>query len=338
MNYKGITYDVGTEYTPGNFTVDELTADKLKFDFDAIKNQLNCTAVRIYGKDIDRLSLAADIALKTGLHVWFSPRLIDASIAETLAYLQKAAKAARLLKDDHALQELVFIIAGEATIDIAGFVDGATLHQRIKNLMKPIFFIKNALGIKPAFQNKFDRFLTDAAFVVRGEFNGKITYASAMWEKVDWALFDFVAMNLYKASFNASHFNKTLKSLFSKQKPVIITEFGCCSYDGADKKGPAGYFVLNSAVDPPVFTEHVTRNEQVQADYITGLLKIYDDFSVEGAFVFDFQTPKMVHRDDPAKDYDMASFAVTKTIEDGIWQPKQSFIAVAGYYKTSRIA
>jgi hypothetical protein len=337
MNYKGITYDVGTEYTPGYFTVDELTADKLAFDFDAIKNQLNCNSVRIYGKDIDRLSQAADIALKTGLHVWFSPRLIDAGITETLSYLQKAAKAAQQLKDDHPGQEVVFIIAGEATIDIAGFVDGANLHQRIKNLMKPMFFIKNALGIKLPFQNKFDTFLKEGVSVVKTQFNGKITYASAMWEKVDWSLFDFVAMNLYKASFNASHFNKTLKSLFSTQKPVIITEFGCCSYDGADKKGPAGYFVLNSAVDPPVFIEQCTRNEQVQADYLTGLLKIYDDFSVEGTFVFDFQTPKMLHRDDPAKDYDMASFAVTKTTADGAWQPKQSFRAVAEYYKASGV-
>jgi hypothetical protein len=338
MKYKGITYDIGTEYTPGYFTVDELTAHKLQFDFTAIKNQLNCNAVRIYGKDIGRLSLAADIALKTGLHVWFSPRMINAGIGETLMYLQKAAKAAQLLKENYPMQDVVFIIAGEATIDIAGFVAGSNIHERIKNMMKPAFFIKNALGIKPGFQKKFDRFLTDATSVVKNEFNGKVTYAGAMWERVDWTGFDFVAMNLYKASFNASHFNKTLKALFSKQKPVIITEFGCCSYDGADKKGPAGYFVLNTAVYPPVFNEPCIRNEQVQADYLTDLLKTYDDFSVEGTFVFDFQTPKTLHNTDPDKDYDMVSFGVTKTIEDGSWQPKRSYYAVAEYYKASKVS
>jgi len=333
MKYKGITYDVGTEYSPGHSTVDELTAEKLICDFSAIKNELHCNSVRLYGKDIGRLSLAADIALKTGLHVWFSPRLIDAGIEDTLAYLKSAAKAAQLLQEKYPGQEIIFIIAGEATIDIAGFVDGDNLHQRIKNLMKPAFFIKNALGIKPGFQKQFDRFLTDAATVVKNEFKGKITYASAMWERLDWTLFDFVAMNLYKASFNASTFNKTLKSLFAKQKPVIITEFGCCSYNGADKKGPAGYFVLNTAVYPPVFTEPCTRNEQVQADYITGLLQTYDEFLVEGTFVFDFQTPKLPHNSDPSKDYDMASFSIIKTMENGSWQPKQSFDAVAEYYK-----
>ncbi len=333
MKYKGITYDVGTEYTPGNFTVDGLPVERLMHDFSAIKNDLHCNSVRLYGKDIDKLSAAGDIALKAGLDVWFSPRLIDAGIADTLAYLQKAAKAAQLLKDNYPGQGVVFIIAGEATIDVAGFVEGHNLHQRIKNLMKPAFFIKNALGIKPAFQKQFDRFLNDAVSIVKNEFNGKITYASAMWEKVNWTLFDFVAMNLYKASFNASTFNKTLKSLFSNQKPVIITEFGCCSYNGADKKGPAGYFVLNSAVYPPVFTEPCVRNEQLQADYITGLLKTYDDFSVEGTFVFDFQTPKLPHNSDPSKDYDMASFSIVKTMEDGTWQTKQLFDALAKYYK-----
>jgi hypothetical protein len=334
MKHKGITYDIGTEYTPGNFTMDDPAAEKLTADFRVIKNDLNCTAVRIYGKEIGRLSMATDIALKTGLDVWLSPRLIDAGIGETLRYLNEASAMAQLLANKHPAQEIVFIIAGEATIDMAGFVEGANLHQRIRGLMKPIFFIKNALGIKPRFQKNFDQFLAEAVMVVKNNFKGRITYASAMWERVDWTLFDFVAMNLYKASFNASRFNKTLKALFSKQKPVIITEFGCCSYEGADKKGPAGYFVLNTAVNPPVFTERCTRNEQVQADYITALLKTYDEHAVEGAFVFDFQTPKILHNADPDKDYDMVSFGIVKTVADGSWQPKRSFYALARYYKT----
>jgi hypothetical protein len=332
MKYKGITYDTGTEYSPGNFTVGDLTAERLESDFYAIKNDLNCNAVRIYGKRIDRLSRAAEVALKHGLNVWLSPRLIDADAAETLRYLKEAAIAGQLLANKHPAREIVFIVAGEATIDIAGFVEGAHLYQRIKNLTKPLFFLKNALGIRPPFQKKFNQFLDDAARVVKNNFSGKITYACAMWERVDWTLFDFVCMNLYKASFNASSFNKTLNALFSNQKPVVITEFGCCAYNGADKKGPTGYFVLNTAVNPPVFNEPCTRNEKVQSDYITGLLKTYDEFLVEGAFVFDFHTPGVLHNSDPAKDYDMASFSIVKTIEDGNWQPKQSFYALAEYY------
>ena len=200
-------------------------------------------------------------------------------------------------------------------------------------MVKPLFFIKNAFGIKPKYQKSFNKFLKDAVSLVKKEFSGKVTYASAMWGKVDWADFDFTSMNLYKASFNKSFFNQTLKKLLSVGKPVIITEFGCCSYNGAENKGPTGYSVLDSTKTPPLFKEVCIRNEKVQADYIVDLLQTFNKEQVAGSFIFDFYAQKLLYSDNPVNDYDMASFSITKSLGDNKWEPKESFYKIADYYR-----
>lgn len=333
MKYKGITYDIGTEYNPGNLTRDSFNLEQVKFDMYAIKNGLNCNSVRIYGKEPEKLLIAAELALHYGINVWLSPRLISGDTDNTLKYLKSIAIEFEKLKIAHPNQELVFIIGGELTIDMTSFVEGNTIHDRINNLTKPLFFIKNALGIKPKYQSIFNQFLKDAVASVRKNFSGKITYASAMWEKVEWSDFDFVSMNLYKASFNKSFFNQTIRKLVSIGKPVIITEFGCCTYIGADKKGPTGYSVLDTSKNPPVFREKCIRSETVQADYIIDLLETFDNEKVTGAFIFDFYSQKNTFSSIPNNDYDMASFSITKSIDNNAWEAKESFYKIGQYYK-----
>lgn len=333
MKYKGVTYDVGTEYYPKVFTIDPFDAAKVKVDMQAIKNQLHCNSVRIYGKEAQKLMSATEIALQEGLNVWLSPRFINGIVENTIPYLKSMAADLESLRMKYPLQEVVFIIGGEITLDMKGFLPGDTLHERIKNLTNPLFFLKSALGIKPGYQKSFDRFLKDAATATREHFSGKITYAAAMWEKVDASDFDFTCMNFYKASFNKSFYNQKLKKMVSQGKPVVITEFGCCTYAGADSKGPGGYTVLDWSQSPPAFRVKCIRDEKVQADYLLDLLQTYDRENVTGAFIFDFYSQRHTYNPDPEKDYDMASFSITRSIGNGQWQAKESFYKVADYYK-----
>ena len=39
MKYKGITYDIGTEYSPGDFTRDNLNESIINSDLNTIKNK-----------------------------------------------------------------------------------------------------------------------------------------------------------------------------------------------------------------------------------------------------------------------------------------------------------
>jgi hypothetical protein len=67
----------------------------------------------------------------------------------------------------------------------------------------------------------------------------------------------------------------------SKGKPLTITEFGCCTYIGADKKGASGYSILEQSIVPPIFKEKCKRSEKVQADYILDLLQTFEKEKVD---------------------------------------------------------
>jgi len=88
MKYKGINYDIGTEYSSNILTRNNLTEAIIRYDMDAIKNKLNCNSVRIYGKEPKSLIFAAEIALQYDLNVWLSPRLISGNVENTLNYLK----------------------------------------------------------------------------------------------------------------------------------------------------------------------------------------------------------------------------------------------------------
>jgi len=332
MKDKGITYDIGTEYTPNNFSRINFDAVVVDADMNAIKNDLHCNSVKIYGRDVDRLLLASTAALENGLNVWLSPRLIDGTIEETLAYIKEVAERFQQLKERFPNQETVFVVAGEATIDTKGFIKGCAIYERIKKIANPLFFIKNALGIKPAFQKSFNKFLKKSVAIVRNEFSGKVTYASAMWENVDWSIFDILSINLYKASFNEYSFDRKLRKLVSSGKPVAITEFGCCSFEGADQMGPTGYFVVDYTTTPPSFSQKCIRNENVQAEYILDLLNKYKMAGVASTFVFDFYSEGFLHDSNPEMDFDMASFSITKHTNQNKWEPKLAFERIGDYY------
>jgi len=81
--------------------------------------------------------------------------------------------------------------------------------------------------IKAGEHNKpLNEFLAKAADSVRKEFHGKLTYASLVWEDVDWELFDFVGVDHYRIARMEDQYVEMLKPSFSHNKPVVITEFG----------------------------------------------------------------------------------------------------------------
>ena len=64
--------------------------------------------------------------------------------------------------------------------------------------------------------------------------------------------------------------------------------------------------------------------------YLRELLEIFEAEGVDGAFVYMFALSSYPHRpDDPSRDVDMASPGIVKVYEDGSWEPKAAFGAVA---------
>lgn len=75
------------------------------------------------------------------------------------------------------------------------------------------------------------------------------------------------------------------------------------------------------------------RDEAEQATYLREVLETFEAEGVDAAFVYLFALGNYPHRpDDPGRDLDIASFGVVKVYEDGTWEPKAAFGAVAEVY------
>jgi hypothetical protein len=337
MKRKGVNYDVGRvmmgeEWRP---TFDPTIVHR---ELEIIKHDLHCNAVRICGRDLDRLMIATEDALTQGLEVWFSPEMWDKSQEETLDYLVKAAAAVERLRRSYP-QQLVLSVGSELTLFMQGIVEGQNFLERMGH---PTFWEQ----IKAGVHNKpLNAFLRGANETVRQVFRGKITYMSVPFETVDWSLFDFVGVDIYREARIKDVFGDMIKRYFAHNKPVTIGEFGCCTYQGAENAGGMGWAIVDLQTSPMQLKGEYVRDEALQAREITDVLRIFDDIGVDGAFVFTFVSPTSPYHEDLKYDLDMASYSLVKsyadkhglTYPDMFWEPKKSFQAVADYYAKQEV-
>jgi hypothetical protein len=351
MRLKGVCYDVGS-YMTFNWRP-HFDGEQVSRELEIIKDDLHCSAVRISGNDLGRLSLAARHAMENGLEVWFSPTLWDRPPDETLRYLAKAAGVAEEVRQ--GTDGMVFVTGGEFTLFMQGILEGRTLQKRIAN---PGFMAK----VKAGEHNKpLNDFLTKANKVVRSIYRGRVTYASLIWEQVDWENFDFIGVDHYRTAKMEDKYVQMLEPFFKNGKPVAVTEFGyATTHGGIGEKGlllssaglEEGLIDLKSQffhyklpligrfVRPRLNGEHV-RDEAWQAQKLVETLGILDKAGADGAFVSGFISQITPYSDEPRYDLDMASSSLVKYFEGGRrgstypdmpWEPKESFRAVADYY------
>ena len=350
MNRKGIFYDVGR--VMGFNWRPDFNPKIVRRELEIVKNDLHCNAVRIGGLNIDRLMTASEAALDIGLEVWLSPEMWDKNPEKTLKYVTKAAAAAETLRRRYP-ERLVFSVGSELTLFMQGIVPGRNLMARIKN---PAF----VSSIKSGGHNKpLNEFLAKANDSVRKVFHGKLTYASLVWEAVDWELFDFVGVDHYRINRIEDAYIEMLKLSFSHNKPVVITEFGYSTYQGGigsegllSSSGLGGNIidfksqflhqipVIGRFVKPHLNGNHI-RDEEWQASKLGENLSILDQAGVDGAFIFQFISQITPYSDNPKFDLDMASPSLVKYFDDGkhgatypdmTWEPKEAFRVVADHY------
>lgn len=331
MKRKGVNYDVG-DVIEDFFMRPSFDAKVVHRELEIIKNDLHCNAVKICGLDIDRLMTAAEDALKQGLEVWLAPRMFEQSEQETFDYTVKCATAAETLRQQWP--QLVLVLGCELTIFMQGILEGKNFMERIGN---PAFMERVKTG---AHNKPLNAFLAQANEAVRQVFQGKVTYASAPLEAVDWSLFDFVCVDTYREARIKDSFGEIIKRYFAHNKPVIVGEFGCCTYQGAEDAGAMGWAIVDYPKNPLQLNGDYVRDEGLQARELTDMLRIFESVGVDGAFVFTFVSPTSLYNEDPRRDLDMASYSLVKsyadkhgtTYPDMPWEPKESFKAVADYF------
>lgn len=334
MKVKGVNYDVGTYLEEEGESRPNFDPAIVHKELKIIKNDLHCNAVRISGQDIDRLMSTAKDALEQGLNVWLLPLYHNQTPEKALEYIEEAAKAAAPLQQKWP--EMVFIVGSEFSLFTRGFLPGDTLYERMNN-PKLIEIITAGTHNK-----SLNEFLTKAIGAIRRHFKGKLTYASFAGEQVDWSPFDFVGIDHYQVPFHKEMYVERLKPYFAFSKPVIVTEFGCCTYKGAEDMGGMAWDILDTSEVPArqLKGEYV-RDEAIQAKEVKSMLDILEKEGVEGAFVFTFVSPALPYNKNPKYDLDMSSYSLVKsfvdrkgeTYPDMPWEPKEAFKVVADYFK-----
>ncbi|MEW1677102.1 hypothetical protein AB0O47_28250 [Streptomyces noursei] len=316
MRARGITYDTG--FLPvDQLSRKDFTASVVRRDMAVIARELHCDAVRISGGRPERLEVAARCAAEAGLEVWFAPFPVDLTPDEMLPFFAECAERAELLRRSGA--EVVFVTGCELSAFGAGFIPGETYADRLHAMATADLDWWLSLG--PVVE-RLNAFLAEVVGVVRARFGGRVSYASGPWEAIDWTPFDLVGVDAYRAAFNADTFREELRGHAAHGKPVAVTEFGTCPYEGAGARG-------GMAWQPPA---GAVPDEGEQVRYFTELLDAFEAEGVDTALWFTFAGFGKVTRD-----ADLSSYGVVRMVDaEALWEPRAVFRAMAERYAAAR--
>lgn len=355
MNRKGVCYDTGRVMMGQNWRP-LFDPGEVRREMEIIRSDLYCNAIRICGEEIERLTMAGAYALEQGLEVWLSPELWDKTPEETLDYIKKAAEAAEKLRRRNP-DRVVFSLGSELTLFMQDIVAGKSVLERLRD---PANWELLRTGAHNAPLNSF---LARANQATRRVFRGAVTYASIPFERVDWTRFDIVSTDLYRDARFRDQFTGVIRRFLAYEKPVVVTETGCCTYRGAAHAGGHGWEIVDYEKMPPQLKRDYVRDEGEQARELIEVLSLFDEQGVDGVFVMTFIAPLCPFSENPKFDLDMASYSLVKsygsrlgapgawglkaegpdspwdarrlgTVYSGMpWDPKESFRAVGEYYK-----
>jgi hypothetical protein len=333
-----MTYDTGF-IRNGEISRERFDPGVVRRELAIIRDELHCNAVQIIGGDPGRLELAAGYAAEFGLEVWFSPYPLELTAGEILALFADCAGRAERLRKSGA--EVVFVTGVELSLMNHGFMPGDSGAERLGRLLSEPDRRERLAEVSA----RLNDFLREAVAVVRERFLGRVTYAAIPVERVDWAPFDIMSVELIRSAEVAGQFREGVRTLVGGGKPVAITGFGTATYRGAGDRGGRAMEILESdeVTGAPVRLDgDYARDEAGQATYLRELLEIFDAEGVDSTFVFIFALSNFPHRPDgdPRLDLDMASLGIVKILEgrNGVtypgmdWEPKAAFTAVAECY------
>jgi hypothetical protein len=315
MRARGINYDTG--FHPGGSSSRVVfDAEVVRREMRVIADELHCTAVRVSGGDPERLSVAAEHAAAAGLEVWFAPFPCELTAEEMLPYFAECAARAEAVRKGGA--PVVYVMGCEMSGFAKGFLPGETFMDRLNTLMSSD--AENWAALGPVL-DRLSAFLAESAAASRERFGGRLTYASAPWEFIDWSPFDIVGVDAYRADYNSGTFREEVRGHAVHGKPVAVTEFGTCAYQGAGLRGGMAWTVPDGAV----------REEGEQVRYFAELLDVFEEEGVDSAFWFTFAGYGR------PGDLDLGSYGVVKMLDDTRWEPKEVFHAMAARYAPDRV-
>lgn len=339
LRHYGVVYDVGWRvYGVGDSSVEPFVPEHVRHDMRIIAQDLHANAVRIEGEDLGRLRVASEAAITQGLSVWLSPWKMNVGQAETDAYLVEAAKLATRLQQGGG--NLTFIVGCEYAQFSDGIYPGNNIFERsawVKQYLTQWPNTPQGLADPlPAKAKELNAVLRGFTETVREHFTGPLTYSSAIYEEIDWTMFDYAGPNYYRETQSDEAYREGLEYFRSFGRPIAIPEFGCCTYKGAAALGARGWRALEGVNEDGsgTFRDGLIpeRDETEQADYYERQLRFYDENGVDSAFAFIFNQPGYPGGEGD-RDLDRAAYGLVRYLPAGHarsaqtppWEKKESF-------------
>ncbi|WP_371659873.1 abortive phage infection protein [Streptomyces sp. NBC_00280] len=328
LTRRGVVYTIVDGETP----VTGFSPARMRADIRTIRDGLHADTVEVTGDGVERLNATASEVAERGMHVWLQPTLGDVPERDILEHLAETGRHAERLRRQGASVE--FSVGCEFWLFVPGIVPGETVLDRIENLL-------NGTVDWEKMQRRLDRFTAKAATVGRSVFHGRLSYAAAQDDKVDWNLFDVIGIDYYSYYPNRADYVRELRHFLRWGKPLAITEFGTCTYEGAPQSGGMGWNVVDYDKVPQEIKGDLVRSECAQAAYLVDLLEVFESMGLYAAMAFEFGTADAEHRaDNPRFDIDMASYGINKAVKDRPgdpsspwrWERKEAFRALARRY------
>jgi hypothetical protein len=325
---KGINYDTGFDpYGPNYTSRKAFDLHVVRREMEIIATDLQCTHVRITGSDLERIAIAAQLAVEAGLCVWFSPFPCNLTKDQLLSYFVASATLAENIR--LIAPETVLVLGCELSLFDTGFLPGAHLLERSQAFT-------TFEQWQPAMDKNLNELFASVLPDVRQAFHGSVTYAAGEWEEIDWSIFDIVSIDLYRAQHNEATYQQQVLAYGASQKPVAITEFGCCALQSAASLGGNATFAVLSMQDGTLaVNEGWQYSEDEQVNYFQELLQAFKKAGVLVAFWFTFADYEKPYSDDPRHNLDMASYGVVQvrthkgeTYPDMNWEPRKVFHAL----------
>ncbi len=330
LTYRGVVYEVTDGETPST----GWSPGRMRRDLRAVAHDLHADSVKVTGDGVERLTATAAEAAELGLNVWLEPALGDVPEREILDHLAETGRFAERLLARRA-RECISVSAASSCCTCPGSCPAPTPRQRVAHLLKGDF--------DPVLMaRRLHRFTAKAASVGRSVFHGRLTYAAAQDEDVDWGLFDLVGVHTTTAtSGTGTPTSVTSPRCGASGSPSPSWSSVCCTFEGAPGQGRHGLGRRRPRKEPPEIKGGLVRSERTQAAYLTDVLSVFESMGRTRRWRTPSSPP--TPRTAPATPATTSTWRAThivKTIEDRHggwhWEPKESFRALARHYARSR--
>ncbi|MGC4192065.1 MAG: hypothetical protein QM589_13010 [Thermomicrobiales bacterium] len=325
----GVKYDLGAELARNELTRPASHERFYRDELTAIRHQLHCDTVDLYGSDPAQLHAGLDIAADLGFDIHLQTRLNFLPEPEMRERLTAVATEAERVRQ--AGIPIVLDVGCEYLLFADGLIDGNDFYEKMEAI--------TAGDVDwDATMNRFAGLLQVLADTARAHFGGPITYSDTPDMTGAWDAFDVIGLDHYLSAESKSTYVQTIDTLAATGKPVWIKEFGCPPWKGAAEAGGMAWDILDYTADPPRIAEGIVRDEASQARAIIETLELIGQSKAERAYLYEFITTGSTRNTDPRYDYDLNGYGIVSTWDEshdrpyettGYWEPKEAFHQLA---------